>query len=337
MAAQPSRAGIDPAGGPAPLAVEVIDLRRIRAGGLDSLLEEEASVWMRELQWDFAPSAELIRRLVDMRSLAGRALLLNGEIAGYTYTVLDGNKGLVGDLFLKECFRSPEYEDLLLDASVRALLDQPGVRRVESQILLFHYPRPKSRPFSEHLRLYPRYFMSCPLPAQATFPVNTLFAYETWEPRHTEPAAELINEAYDGHIDSQLNDQYRSLPGARLFLQNIVSYPGCGTFLPAASFVARSMHTGQVLGVCLVSRVSPAVGHITQLCVAPDMHGRGIGRSLLQKAFDRLERDGCRQVSLTVTAANEGAVRLYRQCGFRVARNFAAYVWDGFRSQRKEA
>jgi ribosomal protein S18 acetylase RimI-like enzyme len=37
---------------------------------------------------------------------------------------------------------------------------------------------------------------------------------------------------------------------------------------------------------------------------------------------------GAERVSLTVTASNEEAVRLYTSCGFREARRFYAYVWE---------
>jgi ribosomal protein S18 acetylase RimI-like enzyme len=41
-----------------------------------------------------------------------------------------------------------------------------------------------------------------------------------------------------------------------------------------------------------------------------------------------LAEHGCRSASLTVTATNETAVRLYEDMGFVKRRNFAAYVWE---------
>ena len=43
-----------------------------------------------------------------------------------------------------------------------------------------------------------------------------------------EEAAHVISAAYRGHVDSEINDQYRSIPGARRFVTNIVRFPGCG-------------------------------------------------------------------------------------------------------------
>ena len=45
-----------------------------------------------------------------------------------------------------------------------------------------------------------------------------------------QPAAAVIAAAYRGHIDSDINDQYRSLNGSLRFLNNIVRFPGCGVF-----------------------------------------------------------------------------------------------------------
>jgi ribosomal protein S18 acetylase RimI-like enzyme len=39
---------------------------------------------------------------------------------------------------------------------------------------------------------------------------------------------------------------------------------------------------------------------------------------------------GCRSASLTVTAANDDAVSLYKRVGFEIARQFSAYVWEGW-------
>ena len=47
----------------------------------------------------------------------------------------------------------------------------------------------------------------------------------------------MIASAYAGHIDSLINDQYRSVAGSLRFLHNIVRFPGCGLFDPASSRV----------------------------------------------------------------------------------------------------
>ena len=48
----------------------------------------------------------------------------------------------------------------------------------------------------------------------------------------------------------------------------------------------------------------------------------------MRRSMEALAARGCRSVSLTVTAENEPAVRLYRKMGFVEKRRFSAYVWE---------
>jgi ribosomal protein S18 acetylase RimI-like enzyme len=81
-------------------------------------------------------------------------------------------------------------------------------------------------------------------------------------------------------------------------------------------------------GASLASLVAADVGHITQVCVAPSYQGTGLGYELMRKSMEALASHGCRSVSLTVTAANESALRLYRNMGFIERRSFSAFVWE---------
>jgi ribosomal protein S18 acetylase RimI-like enzyme len=53
---------------------------------------------------------------------------------------------------------------------------------------------------------------------------------------------------------------------------------------------------------------------------------------MLRHSLQALRRAGCQSVTLTVTAANVEAVRLYEHFGFQVLKRFSAHVWEGFRS-----
>jgi ribosomal protein S18 acetylase RimI-like enzyme len=150
-----------------------------------------------------------------------------------------------------------------------------------------------------------------------------------WNERRQDEAAMLISGAYHGHVDSQINDQYRSFAGAKRFLLNIVQYPGCGKFFAGGSYIAED-ETGRMCGLVLSSHVAGDVGHITQVCVSPEWKGRGAGYELMRSALLTMAAHRCEHVSLTVTACNTGAIHLYQRMGFRATRRFAAYVWDGF-------
>ena len=96
-----------------------------------------------------------------------------------------------------------------------------------------------------------------------------------------QPAAGVITSSYRGHVDSEINDQYRTLSGSLRFLNNIVRFPGCGMFDPESSFAAVHKRTRILAGLILCSRVRQDVGHVTQVCVVPEYRSHGIGESLL--------------------------------------------------------
>jgi ribosomal protein S18 acetylase RimI-like enzyme len=310
--------------------MRVVDLRQVRAEDLDLLLAGEIEEWAGKLDWDFRGSAELVERFVAMHALTGYALVAANRVVGYVYYVCEERKGLIGDLFVMHEYRTEEAENLLLEPVIETLSAAPWVKRVESQLMMLSRCFDRELPLREHLHVYPRTFMEAPLGAVSDLPPkgnNRGVTYDAWSDRLQDDAAAVIASAYRGHIDSDINDQYRSPAGARRFLLNIVQYPGCGSFFRPASHVAMD-RKGRLCGICLASLVRHDVGHITQICVGPEVRGMQVGYELLRRSLRELERHGCRRVSLTVTSANKGAIRLYRSVGFEARREFAAYVWD---------
>src|SRR5690349_24857737 len=108
---------------PAPIRpAEIVDLRRLSARDLEPLLHEEICAWRDELEWDFEKSADLVRRFVDLRALNGYALMEDGEAIGYLYYVLEENKGLIGDLYVRQESRTVENENRLLETALDAIV-----------------------------------------------------------------------------------------------------------------------------------------------------------------------------------------------------------------------
>ncbi len=311
----------------------VVDLRHVRAADLDGLLTEETETWRDLLDWDFRPSAGLVRRFLDMQALSGHTLLIGGRAVGYTYFVAEERKGLIGDLYVMEEFATPETESQLLGAVLVSMVKSPFIHRIESQLMMLRNGSRITLPYWRFLKMHARNFLELDLSkvqALPQGPASRIVAIDNWTERRQDEAAQLIATAYHGHIDSEINDQYRSPGGARRFLMNIVQYPGCGAFYQPASFIAVDPISGHLAGICLSSLVADDVGHITQVCVSKAARHRGIGYELLRRSLDALARSHCRRASLTVTAANKSAIRVYEQMGFTKRRDFSAYVWDGF-------
>jgi ribosomal protein S18 acetylase RimI-like enzyme len=317
---------------PLPRPLELVELRHLSAHQLEPLLLEETVEWDQELDWDFSHSAGLVRKFAEMRGLGGAALMDRGEVVGYGYTVLEDDKGLIGDVYVRPGWRQGDAEVRMFRLMLDGLIQVPQVRRVESQLMLVDGSVAKALQRERFVRLYERalmrYDFERPLPPGRG---GSLARYrvDAWGPQYQEAAANVLVLSYQNHVDSQINDQYRSYAGAYKFLQNIVAYPGCGEFCRAGSFVATDRETGWVVAMVLTSFVSREVAHITQLCVTPGSQGKGLGYELLRRAAEALRGQGAQRISLTVTVSNAGALEMYRGCGFRELRRFFAYIWEG--------
>jgi len=312
---------------------EIVELTSLTVAELAPLMEEEIAEWRRYFSWDFRPSAELLRRFLNLRSLFGYALRVGRTIVGYSYHVCEGRKGLIGDFYLRRDYADPSNEMMLLGAAVQGLMLVPGLQRIESQLLLLNAPPAQTLPFSRFLQRHERYFMEITRDAVMAMkprPPSSRFSFLPWTDALREETAHVMANSYRGHVDGEINDQYRTVQGARHFLTNIIQFPGCGHFSSRASVAAVDRLSGHVCGISLASMVSESSGHVTQLCVLPDTRGEGLGYELMRQSMLRLLDGGCDSISLTVTAANREALKLYESVGFSVTSLFPALVWEGF-------
>ncbi len=78
---------------------------------------------------------------------------------------------------------------------------------------------------------------------------------------------------------------------------------------------------GRIAGFCWTKRhdasgTDPAMGEIHVIAVDPDLHGRGLGRSLTIAGLSHLHRHGLPVGMLHVEGTNDSARALYRSLGF---------------------
>ncbi len=315
---------------------EILDLRHFTAAQLRPLLEDEARRWNERLRWDYTRSIELLLQYLDSRVLPGFAALRNGRVDGYAFCVYEAAKAVIGDIYAFGEVVSQENPvcETLVHHLIEMLQATPGIDRIETQLLMFPDGALTGPFLARGFRAYPRLFMGCVLPstapgasrAETRLPVGLRLV--PWNDGFYQPAGELIHRAYLGHIDSQINDQYRTVDGSLRFLHNIVRFPGCGIFDASNSWLLRDEHTGAVQGILLSSSVRTDIGHITQLCVAPELRGLGLGRALLHRCMAEFVRRSFRGISLTVTAGNPEASKLYADFGFTTLHRFDAMVWN---------
>ena len=312
--------------------MEVLDLRHFSSVDLRPVIQDEVQMWSRLLSWDYTASADMILRYVDSRILPGYAAVERGRIMGYAFFVYEGNKGVIGDLFIADGRAPQEQQSMevrLLTHVIETLQQSPGIHRIEAQLLVHETGRVMEPFVQQGFHRHPRLFMVLPLkeaaPIKIAFPPD--IEVRRWSEQDYQPAAALITAAYRGHVDAEINDQYRSLSGSLRFLNNIVRFPGCGTFDPESSFVAMHKRT-TLAGLILCSRVRNDVGHVTQICVLPEFRSHGIGEALLGTTVNNLRQRNFSLLSLTVTQDNPHAVELYRRIGFETKRVFDAFVWQ---------
>ena len=317
------------------LQLEILDLRHFSAASLRPLLESETRVWSQRLEWDYRPSANLLLQYLDSRVLPGYVAVENGRVSGYVFCVYEDHKAVIGDVFAilpqHVSSTSTDIGTRLLECLIELLQHSPGVDRIESQLLL-HPHGELSRPFLvKGFSIYRRLFMRRDLLGDIPQPFITLPAdleMRAWREEDFSGAARLISAAYSSHLDSHINDQYRSVSGSLRFLHNIVRFPGCGYFDPAASRLLIRKGSNEFAGLILCSRVREDVAHVTQICIAKEERGRGLGRMLIEDCAANLKTQGYRALTLTVTAGNEDAVSLYRRTNFQITHDFDAMLWE---------
>jgi ribosomal protein S18 acetylase RimI-like enzyme len=326
------------------VSIEILDLRHFGAPILRPVLDAESDLWMKRLHWDYRSSSKLLMQYLDNHMLPGYAALETGQVTGYTFCVYEESKAVIGDVFALPgtdpnfpdarnggSGLAHEIEETLLRHLFETLLNSPQVDRVESQLLLHPAGAHAAAFRTAGFEIYHRLFMVQPLAGRWTrprFDLGNSLELRCWRDEDLSAAARLISEAYRGHPDSLINDQYRSVHGSLRFLHNIVRYSGCGVFSALTSHVVVDRSSRELVALVLGSRVSPQSGHITQLCVHPGFRRQGMARLLLAVAASQFVRQGVSEISLTVTEANTEAIELYKSEGYDCLHTFDAAVWQ---------
>src|SRR5271165_4003926 len=185
-----------------PPGSRTVDLRSIGADALAPLLAEQIESWKNDLNWDFTPSANLVRRFVQIHALSGCALVSGHEVIGYSYFVCEDGKGLIGDLYILKRHRSADGEYALFQSSLDAMWQTPGVRRVESQLLMLMDVGQRQVPYKKWCHSYPRLFLEPPLkPSLPPRRLSPSIAVRPWTEAWQEATGRLMAGAYQDHID----------------------------------------------------------------------------------------------------------------------------------------
>lgn len=132
------------------------------------------------------------------------------------------------------------------------------------------------------------------------------------------PAYKMLRDAMlaahpEAFTSDAATEQHRT---AQSYLPRLgLTQPGGGNFMLGA------WQSGQLVGTLGSERDTRVkichIGHLVGMMVLTDLQGGGIGRQLLEAGIKAARGvDGMEMLTLTVSASNAAAVRLYEQAGF---------------------
>ena len=323
--------------------LEIQEIRRLDASDFAPLLAAESRAWLDGLHWDYSPSSRLISNCLEEKRLMGHAVVGGGRPRAYCFYFAEDGKGLIADLFVEDMESNGPLAAELIARSVNTLIHDFGVSRIEAQLPHFPFERLEPHFHSHAFDAYVRLFLAAPIavPEHAAASSSNAaapsvipeapegdFRFEPWSRKHELEGRDLLWRTYHRHVDAVLNDQYSSREGVARLLDNVAHSNGCGEFLPDASQIVVHRSSGKLAGLLAITRVRAGTAHVPQIAVGCEFQGVGVGTALLKAAFRKLSLSGYSEISLTVTALNAGAVRLYERLGFRPLRAFGAFVWE---------
>jgi ribosomal protein S18 acetylase RimI-like enzyme len=308
--------------------LKYIPISHLEESLLLPIMEEEEKVWLYDLGWDYSPIRQILVSFVKQRLLPGYVAVNEKEAVGYVYFLVNQAKGIIGALYASKTSYSQEAVEELLSLTIACLKDSKNIKRVEAQIMPFHNLNFTATFTKYGFSYYPRYYLDLDLDAN---PVKTEYASQEkivpWHSIYLEEAAQMTQLSYQDQTDAEICEDYRTKKGCESYLRSLVENPGCGIFMPEASFISLDPQ-GSPCGFIICCQISDGAGMIPQIAVHPSYQGRGLGNTLIQRSFAQLRASDFHVVSLTVTKKNRRAFDWYQRLGFKIRKEFGAYVWE---------
>jgi ribosomal protein S18 acetylase RimI-like enzyme len=295
---------------------------------LTELMSEEEAAWMAELDWDYSPIRRILESFMRQRLLPGFVAYSESRAIGYTYFLVHQRKGIIGALYASNQHCTQQTADHIIALAVESLQASENIRRIEAQIIPFHNIDLNSSFLSHGFHYYPRYYLELDLSSYLPRPEShSAERIVPWKSDLLPGAAEVILQSYRNQMDAEICEDYRTPAGGSGYLRSLVENPGCGIFLAEGSFVGLDSQ-GLPCGFVIASRISEFAGMIPQIAIGPAHQGRGLGSRLMDKALAHFQSQGFRSASLTVTKRNRRALDWYRRLGFKIRKEFGAYIWE---------
>jgi ribosomal protein S18 acetylase RimI-like enzyme len=305
---------------------DTIDLRTVRPAELESLWEREVQLWRERLFWDVSERVATLRQGLMRHAVQGVALRIQTQIVGYAYYVTSGHLGVIAGFDIAPDWVTTDTVETLLKASIQEL-QKHDITRIESPFISFDSSGLSLTFEAEGFRTYWREFLRIHIDRGTSLSrVPPRLRLEPWQSIHLTEAAELMQAAYGGEIDTEISWLYRTVGGCRLVLDDLINQCNSGVLVAQAS--AFVCHGEQEVGFIVITQISPRQGHLAQVVVLPDYQGQGVGQLLVNHSISQLASLGFETLSLIVSHGNERAIRLYRSMGFDAVLKFPVFARD---------
>jgi len=295
---------------------------------LHLLMKEEEKLWMSDLGWDYSPVRQILLSFAKQKLLPGYVAVDSQTAIGYTYFLVNQTKGVIGALYASRTSRSQEAVEQLLSLAVSCLKGLQSIRRIEAQIMPFNHLSISDSFVKHGFGNFPRCYLDLSLD---TLPKDSDRCAEeeivAWNSGYLERAAEMTLISYRKQADAEICEDYCTKPGCESYLRSLLQNPGCGIFMPEASFLGLDKQ-GSLCGFLICSRISAGVAMIPQIAVHPSHQGKGLGGFLIRRTLEELRASNFHTVTLTVSRSNRRAYDWYRRLGFKIKKEFGAYVWQ---------
>ena len=284
------------------------DWRALPPSAIAPLLEAEAARWRRDLAWDVTEAWRAIEPARAAGHLPGFVVRgAGGRPAGWTCYLVHRQTLQVAMVVADRA----EETRALLDG----ILASPEAGRASMCTVCVRAAAPgidaelAVRGFDVETYRYLQLDLAAPLPVEPPC--------RAWEIDDAVGMARLCARAYASATETRAFAPHGTLDEWLEYIATLVTGPGCGRFLPAASFAIPGRQARRPDGAVVTTDLGLGTAHLAQIAVDPDVRGRGWGRALVQSAVGAAAAGGFRRMTLLVAGANARATALYDHLGFR--------------------
>jgi ribosomal protein S18 acetylase RimI-like enzyme len=296
------------------MSAQCTDWRTFGAAEIVPLVEAEAKAWRTRLDWDVTTAW----RVIEPARVAGRLPGLvarhpTGRLTGWT-CFLSSHDCLQVAMLVAD---NAEATDALVSGIVRSAV----LAQTESCAVCVRESAPGLRDAldAHGFSVAPYRYLSALLKTTSGV-VSREESGETtpdvrpWQSSDAASMASLCARAYRQASDVRAFAIHGTALEWSDYITGLVTRPGCGRFLPAASFAAAG---ADFAGAIITTDLGPGTAHVAQIAVDPSAQGCGLGSALMRASMRASAELGYDRMTLLVAAGNVGAVRLYEQLGFR--------------------